>query len=160
MKISWLSVLVIIALVIVVAVVGRHFSSMNRDWYEQLNKPPLQPPDWAFPVAWNLIFLLSTISLILIWNSQPRTRLTYAIMVIAVINGLMNISWSWLFFSKQLILPAIYDAGLICLSVIAIIIIAWRISKVASLLFLPYAAWTLFATYLTWAIYTVNKVSQ
>ncbi|MFW8695955.1 tryptophan-rich sensory protein, partial [Mesorhizobium japonicum] len=27
-------------------------------WYEGLNKPGFTPPNWAFPVAWTIIYLL------------------------------------------------------------------------------------------------------
>lgn len=155
-RISWISILVIVAAVAAVAGVGGYFSSMNRDWYDHLQKPTWQPPNWAFPIAWNIIFFLSIVSLVIVWNSPPKTRLTYLVVAVAILNGLLNVLWSWLFFGNQLIILAVYDAALIFLSVILIMILAWPISKLASLLFLPYATWTLFATFLTWQIYLAN----
>jgi len=116
-KVSWISILVIAATVATVASVGSYFSSMNRDWYDQLDRPTWQPPNWAFPIAWNTIFLLSIISLVIVWNSLPRTRLTYLVFAVAILNGLLNVLWSWLFFGNRLMLPAVYDAALIFLSV-------------------------------------------
>ena len=70
-------VIIIAGFVILVALLGSHYSVMNRDWYDQLIKPPWQPPNWAFPIAWNIIFILAIISIILIWNTHPRTCLLY-----------------------------------------------------------------------------------
>lgn len=157
-KISWISILVIVTAVATVAGVGGYLSSMNRDWYDHLHKPAWQPPDWVFPIAWNTIFFLTIISLVIVWNSVPRTRLTYLIIAVAIINGLFNVLWSWLFFGNRLILLAVYDAILIFLTVVIIMILTWRVSKQASLLLVPYAVWTLFATFLTWQIYLANPL--
>ena len=152
-----LSVIIIVAFVVLVALIGSHFSSMNRDWYEALNKPSFQPPNWVFGVVWTALFILFAISLILIWNSRPHTSLHYAIMAAAVLNGFLNVFWSYLFFGSRLIFPAIYDALLLFLSVIFLIIAAWPISRLASFLLVPYALWTAFATCLTAVIYGLNR---
>ncbi len=156
LRITTLSVVVIIAAVALVALLGGHYSVMNRDWYDALTKPSWQPPNWVFPVVWNTIFILSAISLILIWNTRPRSGMTYVIMGAAVLNGILNIGWSWLFFGHKLIMPAAYDALLLWLSVLFILTLAWPISRVASILLIPYALWTAFATSLTSVINKLN----
>jgi len=138
-----------------VAFLGSKFSQRG-EWYEDLNKPPFQPPNWVFPVVWNLIFLLAIVSLVLIWNTRPRTMRTWCLIWIAILNGSMNVAWSALFFKRHMIYAAAWDAGLICISVIAMILLSWRISRIAALLFVPYAIWTAFATYLTWVIGRLN----
>jgi len=74
-----------------------------------------------------------------------------------VLNAVINVAWSALFFGNRLILPAVFDAGLLFLSVLLIMILAWPISWIASLLLIPYAGWVAFATALTWAIYQLNR---
>jgi benzodiazapine receptor len=155
-KVSAVSVVVIVLAVIAMAALGGRYSVMNRDWYDALNKPSWQPPNWLFGPVWTVLFILFAISLILIWNTLPRTGITYAIMGLAVLNGILNIAWSWLFFGNKLIYPAIYDSLMLCLSVIAIMIVAWPISRAAGLLLAPYALWSAFATYLTATIYKLN----
>ena len=150
------SIIIIAGFVILVAALGSHFSVMNRGWYDALNKPSFQPPNWVFGVVWTALFILFAISLILIWNTQPHTRLHCVIMAAAVLNGILNVAWSALFFGNKLIFLAIYDAALLCLSVILMMILAWPISRLGSLLLIPYAIWTAFATFLTWAIYRLN----
>ena len=109
-----------------------------------------------FGVVWTALFILFAISLIVIWNTQPHAKLHYVIMAAAVLNGILNVAWSALFFGNKLIFPAIYDALLLFLSVLLIMILAWPISRLAGLLLIPYALWTAFATYLTAVIYRLN----
>jgi benzodiazapine receptor len=156
LKVSAISVIMIVTGVIAVAAIGGHFSAMNRDWYGMLRKPSWQPPNWAFGVAWTLIFALLAVSLTLIWNTRPVTGLHYVIIAAAVLNGILNVAWSALFFGNKQIVPAIYDALLLCLSVILLMILAWPINRLASLLLIPYALWTAFATYLTSVISKLN----
>jgi len=150
------SVIVIVLAVIAVAVIGSHFSVMNREWYEALNKPSFQPPNWVFGAVWTTLFILAAISAMLIWNTRPQTATTYWVMALFAANGLLNVAWSALFFGNKLIYPAIWDSGLLCLSSIAIIALAWPISRAGAILFIPYAAWTAFATFLTWTILRLN----
>lgn len=156
LKVTAASVIVIVLAVIAVALIGSHFSAMNRDWYDGLNKPPFQPPNWVFGAVWTVLFILAAISAILIWNTRPQTGLTYLVMALFVVNGILNVVWSALFFGNRMIYPAVFEAGVLCVSVIAIIIVAWPISRAGSLLLIPYALWTAFATYLTAVIHQLN----
>lgn len=157
LRISPVSVLVTVAAVFGVAAMGSYFTSMNRDWYDQLSYPTWKPPDWAIPIAWNIIFILAIVAIVLIWNARPRTTWTYLTIAAFALNGIINVSWSALFFGNRLILPAVIDAGMLFLSVLLIIGLAWRISRIGALLLIPYAGWVAFATALTWAIYQLNR---
>ena len=156
LRVTAASVIVIVLAVIAVALIGSHFSAMNREWYEHLVKPSFQPPNWVFGAVWTTLFILGAISAILIWNTRPQTGVTYCIMALFVVNGILNVVWSALFFGNRLVYPAIFEAGVLCVSVIAIIILAWPISRAGSLLMMPYAVWTAFATYLTFTIHRLN----
>jgi tryptophan-rich sensory protein len=156
LRVSGASVIVIILAVVATALVGSYFTAMNRDWYERLNYPAWKPPDAVIPVAWNIIFVLCAISAILVWNTRPRTARTYWTIGLFLLNAVINVSWSVLFFGNRLIFAAVIDAGVLFLSVVSVMIAAWPISRAASLLLIPYAGWVAFATALTWAIYRLN----
>lgn len=156
LRIPNLSVIIILAAVFFVVFAGGRFSSMNRDWYDALNKPSWQPPNWIFPVVWTILFALIAISAILVWNTRPRRPLTYLTILAFLANGLLNIGWSYFFFASKLIFPAAYEAMLLFLSVILVMILAWPISRLASLLLIPYALWVAFAAHLTLTIYRLN----
>jgi tryptophan-rich sensory protein len=67
-----------------------------------------------------------------------------------------NVAWSYIFFTKHLIGLAVIDSLLILMTAGMIMVIAWRVSKMSSLLLVPYVLWVSFATYLTYDIYTLN----
>jgi tryptophan-rich sensory protein len=42
-----------------IALAGSFFTSKNiPTWYSSLNFPPITPPNFVFPIAWNIIFIL------------------------------------------------------------------------------------------------------
>jgi benzodiazapine receptor len=45
----------------------------------------------------------------------------------------------------------------VALTAIAFIVLAWKVSKPAAWLFVPYAVWATFATYLSYAVWALNR---
>ena len=41
-------------------------------WYAELDKPSWTPPDWAFPVAWSILYVLIAVALWRLWE-QPSS---------------------------------------------------------------------------------------
>lgn len=161
--------LLIPLITILVALFGSAFTGPGMDWYDTLIRPNLTPPDWVFPLAWNLIFLLTTISALIIWNkgkektrflwilaSGKNTRIYWLIIGLFIANALLNVLWSFLFFKLHFITAAFIEMFFLELTLILLHILTWRFSKLASLLLLPYTLWVGFATYLTWQIVLLN----
>lgn len=43
-------------------IVGAYFNYTGvSTWYQEMEKPALTPPDYVFPIAWILIYLLMTV---------------------------------------------------------------------------------------------------
>lgn len=42
----------------------------NILWYNSLNKPVLTPSDWVFAPVWSILYILMTISLILVVKAK------------------------------------------------------------------------------------------
>ncbi len=149
--------LVIPLVTILVALLGSFFTSQGMDWYDAtITRPELTPPKWLFPIAWNLIFLFTTISALIIWNKGKKDRNFKLIIGLFIANAILNLLWSLLFFKLQLIFPALIEMVLLEITNIALLLLTWRVSKPASLLLLPYALWVGFATYLTYLIHLLN----
>lgn len=166
-----LNYLVIPLITIAVAVIGSSFTLTGEgSWYrEVLVQPDLTPPNWVFPIAWNTIFVLTTISALIVWNMGPakkkflwffdihkEDKAYSAIISLFVFNAILNVLWSYLFFGIQNILGAFIEIFFIEASLIALIILIYKKSKIASLLLLPYALWVGFATYLNYLILILN----
>lgn len=42
----------------------------GMDTFEVLNKPPLSPPGWLFPVVWSILYILMGIASYLVYTSM------------------------------------------------------------------------------------------
>lgn len=157
-------------IVVAVAIIGVMFSSMGMSWYnDELIKPALTPPNWIFLVAWGIIFILTTISAFITWNKRyvkNRFLLVFRKKEIDVIflfvvglfiaNAVFNILWSLLFFTLHHLSLALFEMVILEITILLIMGLLWKRSKLASLLILPYAGWVLFITYITFQIVFLN----
>ena len=72
------------------------------------------------------------------------------------LNGFLNILWSLLFFRMQRPDWAFAEVMLLWLSVLLLVVICWRHSRLAGLLLLPYLAWVSVAAALNWSVVELN----
>jgi translocator protein len=158
------SYFVIPLLVILVSVMGSIFTSADMAWYRSIRKPSWTPPGWFIGFMWTVIFILAAWSAVVFWNlpywetlrgSQDVTR--WIIAWLFVVNGILNVTWSYLFFSEHLISSAVYEAGILAFTVYLLIALLWPLSQTASFLLFLYAAWATFATYLTSVVWALNR---
>ncbi|MDD3926253.1 MAG: tryptophan-rich sensory protein [bacterium] len=158
LKISWLSALVIAAIVYAAAVIGSLFTAVGiPGWYAGIAKPAWTPPGSVIGAVWTVLFTLTAIAGILVWNTRPRGRDNVMAMEILGINLLLNILWSYIFFSQRSIGGALLEMIFLWFSILAAIILFWRVNRVAGLLLLPYILWVSFAFYLNWTIAVLNQ---
>ncbi len=143
---------------IAVAVIGSQFTSSSLSgWYRSINLPTWTPPGSVIGLVWTTIFTLSTIAALILWNT-PNAKVKLPIFAaIFLLNAVLNVLWSYLFFSQHQVGAAIFEAILLDLTVIALVILAWPISRLASVLLMPYAAWVAFASYLTYNVWKLNR---
>lgn len=129
--------------------------SGNRSMYFSINKPALSPPAFIFPIVWTILYILMGISSYIIYESEsPRKSnalRTYAVQL------LFNFFWSIIFFGlSQYFFAFLWLLALIIL--IAVMIYQfYKISPAAAYLQIPYFIWCLFAAYLNFMIYIMNK---
>lgn len=124
-------------------------------WYRALVKPSWQPPDWLFGPVWTTIFLLAAISAAMAWNNAPSgTRAMIAWLF--VLNGVLNMLWSFLFFHLKRPDWALWEVPLLWLSVLVLIVAILPWSRLAAWLLVPYLLWVAFAAYLNWTIVKLN----
>ncbi|MDH5204003.1 MAG: tryptophan-rich sensory protein [Nitrospirota bacterium] len=142
---------------LIVAQVGSLFTSQGvTSWYSTIMKPSFTPPGSFIGIMWTIIFILSAISLIFFVNSARGKSIFWPIIGLYILNGVFNVLWSYIFFTKHELGLAVVDALLIWITVGILIFFVWTSSRTASLLLLPYFLWVSFATYLTYVIYRMN----
>lgn len=140
---------------LLVAIVGGTITELGP-WYQSLTRPDWQPPDWLFGPVWTVIFALAAISAATAWQNAPTRAARDWIIIFFALNGFLNILWSLLFFQLKRPDWALVEVGLLWLSILLLIISLARISKLASLLLVPYLAWVSFAAILNWKIVQLN----
>lgn len=118
----------------------------NTIWYNNLIKPPFAPPNWVFLPAW--IFLYTTIFIALVLYMSKRVENKKWGYIFFVIQLILNISWSPVFFGLQNMLFALIIVVLLDVFVFLTIKSFYKLSKISGLLLIPYFIWILFATYL------------
>lgn len=155
---------------VVVAILGGLFSSMGMGWYDnELIKPVFTPSDLGFLIVWAVIFVLTIISVLITWNKrfvENRFLLLFRKKEIDVIftfviglfvaNAIFDILWTLLFFTLHQISLALFEMIILEITILIIIGLLWKRSKLSSLLLIPYAGWIAFLTYLTLQIVFLN----
>ena len=123
----------------------------NTDWYNSI-KPDITPPSFVFPIVWNILFLLISISLYFAWTNSKNKKQKKNVAVVFGINFILNIFWSVLFFGLKIPKLAFAEIILLWLSMGTIFLTTWKIKKLSSWLILPYWIWVSFAGILNWII--------
>lgn len=144
------SLVVFAALVAAAASSGSAF--MPAEWYAALSKPSWTPPNWVFPVAWTVLYILIAIAGWLAWRAGGWTPALLAWGAGLVLNAL----WSYMMFGRHDIALALADLVALWVTIVAFVFAAWPLSRGASYLFLPYLAWVTFAGALNFAVWQMN----
>jgi translocator protein len=152
---TWKPVLIAALAAIAVAVLGAAMTDLGP-WYNNLQKPEWQPPDWLFGPAWTLFFGLCAASGYLAWRHAPNRGGRDGVIALFALNGFLNVLWSALFFLLGRPDWALVESSLLCLSIVPMIIALARYSRIASALLVPYLVWVSFATVLNWAVVRLN----
>lgn len=127
----------------------------NMTWYDSLNKPFLNPPDWIFTPVWIILYIMIATSFILFLrgglNKEKRLPLIFFLTQLA-----FNFFWTPVFFGMQNIALALLIIVLMYIFLLLTIITFFRHSKLASLLLIPYLFWISFAAYLNFSFLVLN----
>lgn len=156
MKKSKLNLVAFIAIPLAVGGLAALLSDGGMEAFDRMNKPPLSPPGWLFPVVWTILYILMGIASFLVFtanapnNSKKNALILYGVQLFA------NFMWPILFFTLQMCTAAAVLIVVLWLLVLANLLYFYKISKTAGYLFIPYLLWVTFATYLNIAVCVVN----
>lgn len=125
-------------------------------WYQGLQKPPFNPPDWVFAPVWTTLYILMGIAAWRVWRLGLSDAVRKALAIFVVQLGL-NLAWSFLFFGLQRIDLALVEIVILLLVIIANTFMFWRIDRLAGVLFVPYAIWVGYAIMLNASLWLLNK---
>lgn len=130
-------------------------NSPNRQWYESLNKSSLTPPSYLFGTVWPILYIMIIISGVVYFIQPPSELFTIAV-VVYVLQWILNLAWSPLFFQYQQITASFIVIFLLLITIAINMYIFGNINQIAASLLIPYFAWVSFATYLNGYIWFNN----
>ena len=70
MKIQWKKLVASVLLPLGVGGLSALLTGRGMEAFESLNKPPLSPPGWLFPVVWTLLYIMMGLAFYLVWASD------------------------------------------------------------------------------------------
>ena len=134
---------------------GRVGGTAQDPWFLALEKPDIFPAPALFGVVWPILYTLMGLAMAMVcaaWGSRYRTPAILAF----VLQLLVNLSWSPIFFAGHEITLALYVIIALDIFVLVTIVLFWKTRRAAALLLLPYIAWIGFATVLNYEFMRLN----
>lgn len=122
-------------------------------WYASLVKPSFTPPNWLFPVAWSIIYLL------LAWAGYRLSLIPGSQTVLALWAAqiALNTLWTPVFFGAHRIFAAMLILTLLWLVVAAMVVMALQLDVITGLILFPYLVWLCVAGALNFSILLNNR---
>ena len=151
MKAIFLAVLFLI----IGGIISASVNSSLDIWYNSLNKPFLNPPNYVFMPIWTLLYISLAIFIWMI-DRQPHTPLVMYAKKLFVWQLVLNFLWTPVFFGMQNILAGLIVLLILDYLVFRLISVSFQINKTCAYIILPYFCWLLFATYLNTSLFIIN----
>jgi len=142
--------------VIITASAASYFADTGRAWYKTINIPDWTPSGSVMVLVWSIIFVLSSLSLLIIWNKYSSEKNFVVIIALFVLNAIFIVGWNILFFSHQQLGLAFFQAILLMTNLILLIFLIWRFSPLSAYLLIPYSLYVLFSTVLSFNVWLIN----
>ena len=126
-------------------------------WFQTIEKPSWNPPNWLFAPVWTSLYILMGISLFLIWKNKFDQQKKRTALILFAFQLLLNFLWSFIFFGQHQIGWALADIVVLWLALLATIFAFAPLNRTAAWLLVPYISWVSFAALLNFSIWTLNK---
>ncbi len=133
-------------------IIGLLTSSFNN--YSNLNLPSFAPSGIVFPVVWTILYILMGISAYIVSKSNSYSKRKS--LFIYKVQLIVNLLWSIIFFIFNFKILAFIWILLLLYLVSIMIKNFYKVSKIASLLQIPYWLWLVFASILNLYIIFIN----
>lgn len=153
-KINWKRLIIITIITFVVGSFFSFFTMNSMETFKELEKP-INVPGILFPIVWSILYLLMSISCYIISCSKDENK--NEAIIIYSIQLVINSVWSLIFFGFGAYLLGFIWIVILAVTVIIMIVKFYNINKKAAYLNIPYILWILFAAYLNFGIYILNK---
>lgn len=138
-------------------IIGSFFTvkSVNT-WYLTLEKPFFNPPGWVFGPVWTLLYTFMGVALYLVYQKMGTNISVRSALIVFFIHLFLNTLWSIIFFGMQNPALAFLEIIILWGSIIAVMILFYKIDQRTIYLLLPYFLWVSFAAILNFSLWRMN----
>jgi len=140
---------------LLVAAVGGTMTD-TTGWYQTIRQPSWNPPPAVFGLIWTVIFTLIAAAAVTAWRAAPNSIAADTLIGLFSLNGALNITWTVLFFQLHRPDWAMIELVALWISIMVLIFVCARYSRVAALLLAPYIVWVTIAGVLNWTVIQLN----
>jgi len=126
-------------------------------WFAGLAKPAFNPPNWVFAPVWTILYALMGLAAYLVYGKGPGERRVRRALAVFVLQLVLNVLWSVVFFGAHQILGAVVVIVILWVLILVTILLFSRISRAAAYLLVPYILWVSFAAVLNISFYVLNR---
>lgn len=152
---SWLGLIGWLLVSLAAGAAGALATTQAREFYSGLVKPAWAPPGWLFGPVWTTLYIMMGVAAWLVWRRAGWSGAAVALSLFLA-QLVCNALWSWIFFAWRSGALAFAEILLLAALIIATMLAFARVRTAAALLLLPYVAWVVFATALTWTLWRAN----
>ena len=140
--------------------VGGISALMSRKGMEFFNaavtKPPFTPPPAAFGIAWAVLYLLMAVGMARVWLRQANKAESKSL-YLYLLQLTFNFIWSLIFFNFRAYLIAFLWLVALWILILQMTRAFREVDALAARLQIPYLLWVLFAGYLNFGVWFLNR---
>lgn len=136
---------------------GSLLTSLRDPWFQNLQRPDWLTFEFLIPFVWTFIWICLTISAIIVWERSSKQSRPWLLLAMYAAIALLTSLYSPIVVEFRSLTGGMIVGGLATLLVYILAFLVKPISQKASWLFLPYALWGPFGTYLTWLLIQLNQ---
>ena len=124
--------------------------------FASLQKPPLTPPGWLFPIVWTILYAMMGYASYLVYTSGESKSAVGVALAAYGVSLAVNLLWPQLFFGQ-----GAYMAAFLLLCALLVLVL-WTARLFGALvpragaLLVPYLLWIIYAGYLNLGIARLN----
>ncbi|MCT2401700.1 TspO/MBR family protein [Novosphingobium mangrovi (ex Huang et al. 2023)] len=130
-------------------------SGPENPWFAALVKPAFYPPAATFGIVWTVLYVMMGLALAIVLSARGA-RGREAAVIVFLVQLVLNLAWSPVFFGAHMLTGGLIVIGLLDLAVLITVLLFWKVRPTAAMLLLPYLVWIVFATYLNYAFLQAN----
>lgn len=128
-----------------------------ESWYQTIQKPSWNPPNWIFGPVWTTLYVMMGIALFLVWKEDTSEELKKIAIALFAVQLTLNFFWSFIFFNQQQPGWALVEIIAMWFFILLTIFAFAQVNKTAAWLLVPYISWVSFASILNYTIWQLNR---